>query len=78
MTKFLNYQESEIVSKLLSELPHFEWPGDIIDETSHKGSIQQTSTDPYVLNTRFILCPIEEINATNSLSRVKKFIVAQS
>ena len=69
MTKFLNYQESVIMSKLSSELPHFEWLGDINDETSHKGSIQQTSTDPNLLNahSRFILCPIEEINATNSL-----------
>ena len=69
MTKFLNYQESVIMSKLSSELPHFEWLGDINDETSHKGSIQQTSTDPNLLNahSRFILCPIEKINATNSL-----------
>lgn len=66
MTKFFNYQESVIMSKVSSELPHFEWLGDINDEASHKGSIQQTSTDPNLLNThsRFILCPIEEINAT--------------
>ena len=67
MTKFLNYQDSVVMIKLSSEQPCFEWFSDINDETSYKGSIQQTSADPNLLNThsRFSLCPIEEINATN-------------